>query len=55
MHDETTAEIPWFAFVALIMSVEGEPAGTEWPTMAETAAALTLLQYEDFTFVSDEA
>jgi hypothetical protein len=54
VQDHTTAEISWFALVGLTLSVKNEPAGTEWPTMAETDVALTLLQY-DASFVRDEA
>ncbi len=55
MQDHTTAEISWFDLVGLTLSVKSEPAGTEWPTMAETDAALTLLQYDDASSVRDEA
>jgi len=41
--------------VGLTLSVKSEPAGTEWPTIAETDAALTLLQYDDASSVRDEA
>ena len=39
----------------LHLVVKGVPAGTEWPMMAETEAALTLLQNDDARSVRDEA
>jgi hypothetical protein len=44
MHDETTAAISPFAFVALMLLLKKEGVGTVYPTIEETAAALTLLQ-----------
>jgi hypothetical protein len=43
------AETPKFAGVALVLMVYKVPAGTLYPTIADTDAALTLAQMDDAT------